>query len=324
MSVPATDHEGELKQISAGGFAASKAGADRLLPVAVLRLLRPHQWVKNLLLFAPLVLAHELGNPARLRNVILAFVALCACASAAYVINDMLDMTADRLHPRKRHRPLAAGQITPSLGALLTVTLLLGGMLLSALTLPAAFTGLLGLYVLVSTAYTLWIKKKIIADVLTLSGLYTLRILAGGVAADVAVSEWLLAFSLFLFTSLAFAKRATEIAGIADRGETWTLRRGYSTDDDSIIYTMGVTNGYLAVLVLALYINSSHVREMYHHPNVLWLLCPMLMYWISRLWIFARRGTLHDDPVVFALQDRVSLAIAVLAALLIWLASTSW
>lgn len=285
--------------------------------------LRPQQWVKNILLLAPLVLAHRLADPPRLLAALGAFAAFSACASGVYVLNDLLDVEADRRHPRKRRRPFAAGTLPVAWGPFLAVVLLGGAFTLSACTLPGLFTLLLGVYLLATLSYSFWLKRKVLVDVFVLAGLYTLRIMAGGAATVLPISEWFMALSLFLFTSLAFAKRYTELSGLASEAEGRARGRGYGPEDMRYIESIGPTSGYLAVLVLALYINSDGVKLLYPHPQWLWLACPLLLYWISRLWLLATRRKLHDDPVIFAVTDPVSLATGALVGLTAVLASVS-
>ena len=281
---------------------------------AVMRLLRPLQWTKNLLIAVPLVLAHQLRDTDKLLATFWAIIAFSACASAVYVLNDLLDVNADRTHPSKRRRPFASGEVPAAWGIPLAAALLAIALLIAWLRLPISFCWLLAIYVLVSSSYSLWLKSQPILDVLVLASFYTVRILAGGVAANVEVSEWLMAFSMFLFTSLAFAKRCVELSRTVDEadGDDVLLeqrRRGYRVSDLRMIETMGMTSGYLAVLVLALYVTSDKVTELYESAWALWFICLLMLYWITRVWLLAHRGELHDDPVVFALTDKVSLLI---------------
>jgi 4-hydroxybenzoate polyprenyltransferase/phosphoserine phosphatase len=290
---------------------------------AVWRALRPIQWVKNVLLFVPLLLAHEIGNTEKLLACCLAFVAFSACASAVYVLNDLLDIEADRHHPIKRKRPFASGALAIYCGPLLAASCIAVGIALSLLFLPSAFAAYLGVYVLINCLYSFWLKQKLVLDVLLLAGMYVLRIIMGGVAAELVVSEWLMALSMFLFTSLAFAKRHVELARLSDEEHRSARGRGYRVEDLSIIETVGPTSGYLAVLVLALYINSENatMKLLYTHPRALWLICPLLMYWITRLWFIVKRRELDEDPVLFVIRDRVGIAIAIVIAVLAILAS---
>lgn len=286
---------------------------------AVLRLLRPHQWAKNALLLVPLLAAHGEGGAGALPNALLALVAFCLCASSVYVLNDLLDLESDRAHPRKSKRPLAAGEM--SLGAaLMLAPILLAAAAVMAAFLPPRFQVLLGLYYLLTSAYTFVLKGQVLIDAICLAGLYTLRIIAGAAAAQVPLSFWLLLFSVFLFLSLAFVKRYAELDALRRQQRLTAVGRGYHVEDLPLLQSMGSAAGYLSVLVLALYINSPAIESLYHRPKYIWLLCVLMLYWISRIWMKAHRGTLHDDPVVFALKDRQSLAVGLLAALTVALA----
>jgi 4-hydroxybenzoate polyprenyltransferase/phosphoserine phosphatase len=296
-------------------FPASGGGG-----AAWLRAMRPHQWLKNLLLLVPLVAAHRIADVELLAIALLAFVSFSLCASSAYVANDLLDLRADRHHPRKRLRPLASGAVSIQQGLGLSLVLLVCGLGLGVIV-STAFLGLVALYYALTLAYSLSIKNRVVADIILLSGLYTLRIIAGGVAVQIVPSFWLLAFSMFLFLSLAMVKRYSEIAGLRDTHQTTTMGRGYHLGDLPTLLSLGAAGGYTAVLVLALYINSNIVTGLYERPMYLWALPPLVLYWISRLWVGAARGKVHDDPLVFALRDGVSRWIFVAAALIIWLAA---
>ncbi len=277
---------------------------------AVLTAMRPHQWAKNLLLFAPVVLAHQVFELPKLIATILAFVAFSLCASSVYVLNDLFDIEDDRHHPKKRFRPFASGDLPLSWGAPLTASLAAAGLVIANLALPGPFVGALIGYLCLTTAYSFALKRRLMLDVIALSGLYTLRLFAGGLATDVVVSEWLLMFSMFLFTSLAFVKRYAELTRLTREGITTARGRGYLIADLSVIEAMGTSSGYLAVLIMALYLKSDIISNLYRNVWLLWLICPLLQYWISRLWLLAKRGELCEDPVVFATSDRVSLLIA--------------
>lgn len=289
---------------------------------AVLKTVRPMQWLKNCLLFVPLLLSHELVSLVKVVDVLLAFAAMSMCASGVYILNDVLDLNADRHHPLKRHRPLAAGTLSLSCATTWFAVLMSGGFLLSSTTLPLGFTGLLVVYVVLTLFYTLWLKREAIADVVVLAGLYTLRVFAGGAAADVIVSDWLLTLSVFLFMSLAFAKRHAELDRLESEGNFRAPGRGYVVSDLSLIRTLGPCSGYLAVLVFALYSHSEHSQQFYANAWALWLICPLALFWISRLWLIAVRGKLQEDPVVFALRDRVSLLLGAAVAVLLFVAAT--
>ena len=282
--------------------------------------LRPRQWIKNLLLWVPLLLAHE-GASSRVVAVLCGFAAFCLAASAGYVVNDLLDREADRVHPTKRHRPFASGALSVRQGVALFVALLLGALGLSFAVVGPAFTGMVALYLTLTLAYSLYFKETLFLDVLLLAGLYCLRVLAGAVAAGVPASPWLLAFSLFFFLSLAFVKRYSEIRRYAEPGRL--PRRNYRREDLGLIQTLGPTTAYLSVLVLALYITSRDVARLYATPQLLWLVCPILLYWITRIWFLAARDELPDDPVLFAASDLQSYAAGALIALSGFLATLS-
>lgn len=268
------------------------------------RALRPQQWIKNVLLFVPLLLAHQEPSPARLAAVLAGFAAFCLAASAGYVANDLLDREADRRHPHKRARPFASGALSLRQGVALALVLAAAAALLAALAVGPAFTGMLALYLALTFAYSLYFKEKLFLDVLLLAGLYTHRVLAGAVAAAVPVSHWLLGFSLFFFLSLAFAKRYAELRRFAESAPAESLpRRDYRAEDLGLIQNLGSASGYLSVLVLALYITGSDVVKLYATPQLLWWVCPVLLYWLTRIWFLAGRGELPDDPVLFAAGD---------------------
>ncbi len=284
---------------------------------SVLREMRIYQWVKNLLVFLPLIGAHRVTDPLLVGQALLAFVSFSLCASAVYTINDLLDLKADRLHPEKRRRPLAAGDLTPQGGVLLAAVLLLGAAV-PAMFLSAGFSAVLACYFLLTFGYSLAFKKQPVLDVLVLAGLYTTRVFAGELATAVQVSEWLLAFSMFIFLSLSLLKRYSELVSKEARGQVATNGRGYRVSDSGMLATLGGAAGYLAVLVLALYINSNTVSMYYSRPRFLWLAAPVLLYWVSRIWILAGRGEVDYDPIVFSLRDRITYVIAfMIAALLV-------
>jgi 4-hydroxybenzoate polyprenyltransferase len=256
--------------------------------------------------------------------VALAYAAFSAVASSVYVLNDLLDIEGDRRHPRKRRRPFASGELPVTWGPPLIAGLAIGGFALSTATLPWRFSLLLALYLALTLLYSFWLKRKSLIDVLLLAGMYTLRIVAGGEATATPVSEWLMALSLFLFTSLAFAKRYAELSAIGSTSEGVARGRGYLIEDLRFIEVIGPASGYLAVLVLALYIQSPDVRVSYAHPRVLWLVCPLLLYWVGRLWLFALRRRLDEDPIIFALTDKISLTVGALVGLVSLAATIRW
>jgi 4-hydroxybenzoate polyprenyltransferase len=297
---------------------AKPAGAARAF--AVVRALRVHQWVKNLLVFVPVVLDHKLFSTEVMAKSATAFVAFSCAASSAYILNDLLDLEADRRHPTKRARPFAAGTLSPLVGVVLIPLLLAIAFLASLAALPAAFIELLAVYIVLTTAYSVILKRFAVVDVPLLAALYTLRVLAGIAAAQVRFSTWLLAFSMFLFLSLAFLKRFTEVSAMEGAATEQVRRRGYIRGDREWLGSMGGASGYLSVLVLALYINSEQVVALYRAPLVLWLVCPLLLFWTSRMWLLAHRGWIHDDPIVATVRDPVSYVLGALVALVLYLA----
>jgi len=290
----------------------------------IMRALRPHQWVKNLLLFLPLIAAHLVSNGAALVAVIFAFVTFSLTASAVYLLNDLLDLAADRRHPSKCKRPFASGALPLWWGILLAPALIIGAALLSALVLPALFVWVLAGYFMLTTMYSISLKRKPVADVILLAALYTIRVIAGAAAIGIVPSFWLLAFSMFIFLSLALAKRYTELYGLRERGEFTAAGRGWHVNDLSLIQALGTGAGLGSVLVIALYINSPQAQQLYAISEILWLVCPLLLYWIVRLWFKTHRGEMHDDPVVFAIRDRVSLITGVIAAAIVLAATVGW
>lgn len=288
---------------------------------ALVRALRPHQWLKNLLVFLPIVAAHQLGETAGLLAATLAFVVFSLTASSVYVLNDLLDLAADRAHPRKCRRPFASGTLPLAWGVLLSPLLLLTAIGLSLLFLPWLFTLVLGGYYLLTTAYSFGLKRKPMVDVILLAALYTVRVIAGAAAVAIVPSFWLLAFSMFIFLSLALSKRYTELDDLRQRGELTAAGRGWHVDDLPLVQSLGTGAGVACVLVLALYIDSPPARQLYATPQALWLICPLLLYWISRLWFKTHRREMHDDPVVFALRDGVSLATGAITAAIVMFAT---
>lgn len=276
-----------------------------------IKALRLYQWLKNLLVFLPLLAAHRLLDRVALADCALAFLAFGLCASGTYLLNDLLDLQADRRHPRKRKRPFASGSLS-LLQGMIVMPLLVAAAFLLAAGLSGKFALVLLSYLFLTLAYSFRLKRVVMLDVVVLAALYTVRIVAGTVAIHVNYSFWLLAFSMFIFLSLAMLKRYTELLTLLDSGEKMAGGRGYAVDDLPLIQSLGAASGYISVLVLALYINSTASQALYHRPHVLWLVCPLMLYWISRAWVVAHRRQMHDDPIVFAVSDRVSLASLVL------------
>jgi len=285
------------------------------------RMLRVHQWIKNLLLFVPLIAAHQLGNIHSLLTLFFAFVAFSLCASAVYIANDLIDLESDRKHPRKCNRPFAAASIPIKVGAALAPLLLVVSLALGWVVGTAFFTWLL-VYFLATCAYSLWLKRFVLVDCLTLAALYTLRIIAGAAAVTIGLSFWLLAMSVFFFLSLAFVKRYAELRVQAQVGNSYAHGRGYAVSDAPLLQALGVTAGYAAVLVLALYLHSEAVVTLYQQPELIWAAVPLMLFWVSWVWMKAHRGEMHDDPIVFAINDSASLVVAGLSAVAFILATT--
>ena len=283
---------------------------------AIIKAIRIHQWVKNLLVFIPLLAAHRISEAGNLMNAFLSFTVFCLCASGVYILNDLLDLEADRKHNSKCRRPFASGTLPLSLGFLMFPILIMASFSLGAM-LGSRFEMLLGLYFIVTVLYSLVIKTVVLGDVMCLAGLYTIRIFAGGVVTTSEVSHWLLAFSGFLFLSLALAKRAAELFQLRPTKINAAEGRGYQVGDLETLSSLGSSSGYISVLVLALYLNSLEVRAYYARPEWLWLVCPLLLYWISRIWLLVHRGQLHEDPVAFALKDKTSYAIGLIVGMVV-------
>ena len=285
----------------------------------VLKALRVHQWAKNALIFVPVAAAHQLGDVAVIGQALMAFVAFSLCASSVYLLNDMLDLAADRQHHSKCHRPFAAGTLSLLFGLLAAPLLLVAAVLIS-LCLPTKFLLVLTAYYVVTLAYSFALKRMVMIDVLTLAGLYTVRIVAGAAATAIPLSFWLLMFAIFIFLSLAIVKRYAELHQMKVQGKLKAQGRGYQVEDLSLLQSLGGASGYLSILVLALYLNTPDIARMYHQPKLVWLLVPIMLYWISRIWMQTHRGNMHDDPLVYALKDRVSLVTGAMAAVVLALA----
>ncbi|MDP2017816.1 UbiA family prenyltransferase [Hydrogenophaga sp.] len=273
--------------------------------LTVLRAIRLKQWSKNALLFVPLLAAHSL-DPHRWAMVALAFVAFGLCASATYLFNDLLDLPNDRVHRIKRHRPLASAAIAIPTAVLLGVVMMVLAFVL-AFAVSTAFAALLLAYTATTLAYSMVLKRLALIDVLVLSGLYTLRIAAGAVAANLVLSNWLAAISIFLFLSLALVKRCAELEELDDERTTLAPGRGYQPRDLPSLRAMGMASGFLAVMVLALYIDSQNSEMLYANPEWLWAAAPVLLLWVMRIWLKTGRRELHgEDPLQFALKDPFS------------------
>jgi 4-hydroxybenzoate polyprenyltransferase len=293
---------------------------DRGIPLKIfLKTIRLHQWAKNVLIFVPLLLAHALKLPL-IVNTLVAFFCFSLCASATYIVNDLLDIEADRRHHKKRFRPFAAGDL-PAAAGLGIIVLFMTLAFTGALFLPRAFLAWMLVYLATTLSYSLYLKRVVLIDVILLSGLYTLRLLAGGAATKVEFSPWLAAFSIFLFLSLAMVKRFSELQNIRAQGNTLSNGRGYLLADIEQIRSFGTASAYASVVVFAFYIYGSGASGLYHHPSRMWLMTPLMILWLSRVWLLASRGELDEDPVIFAVTDRMSLLIGVGVALIAVLAA---
>ena len=331
----ANPHRGLLAGLGSARVVPVRTFRDSASPVTSwLRAIRLHQWAKNVLIFLPVLLAHVHAiGPIVAAG--LAFLSFGFAASATYIFNDLLDLEADRHHPRKRRRPFASGDLSPIAGVA-TILLFVAASLTLATLLPGVLSVLsphflsggqgkflewLVIYVIVTTAYSLRLKRMMLVDVIVLSGLYTIRILAGSAASGVPVSQWLAAFSIFFFLSLAFVKRFSELEGMRIRSETTgtvvVRGRGYRISDLEQLRSFGTASGYASVIVFALYIGNEVAQSLYPHHTRLWLLVPVLLLWISRLWLLASRGDLHEDPVVYAITDKRSLLLGAIVVAIV-------
>jgi 4-hydroxybenzoate polyprenyltransferase/phosphoserine phosphatase len=281
---------------------------------AYLRVLRVHQWLKNLLIFVPAAAAHRFSPEVAL-PLILAFLSFSLCASSAYVANDLLDLNNDRAHARKRNRPLASGRV-PVAHAIVLVPVLLALAVVLALPLSRNFLALLSAYYVLTIGYSVLLKRKLIIDVITLACLYGMRLAAGALTVGVPLSPWFVAFSVFFFLCLAIVKRCTEMIDRIAKGTGDPKGRGYIQRDLPMLEAMAAGTGYVAIMIFALYINSPSVTELYRAPEYLWAICLVLFYWISRILLLTHRGEMHDDPVVFATTDPKSLICGLLVAVI--------
>lgn len=278
--------------------------------IAIIKEMRVYQWVKNTLIFVPLLLSHTFANLELASVSLIAFIAFSLCASSVYIINDLCDIESDRKHPTKKFRPIAAGILSP-FAAKLAALFLFAIALVIASMINQEFVLVFSTYFILTFAYSFGLKEQAIIDVLILGGLYTLRIIAGIYAINVEMSYWLLVFSLFIFISLAMLKRFIELKNMEERNEEKMARRGYVVSDADLISKMGIVSSYIAILVIALYIHDPLVTAKYSSPIWLWLVIPAMLYWLSRIWLLANRGQLHEDPVLFALRDKPSYVVII-------------
>jgi 4-hydroxybenzoate polyprenyltransferase len=272
-----------------------------------MKAVRVHQWVKNVLLFVPTLAAHRLDREI-LTTLLLTFFAFSALASGTYVINDLFDLAADRKHPRKSKRPFASGEFSLARGSWLASALIAVGFALGvAVGLDLVLC--LVAYLALTVTYSTYLKNKPIIDVIALALLYTLRVYTGGIVTGFNISPWLFQFSIFLFLSLAFVKRYSELRRLRSERQQDAPGRGYRRHDLSIISQAGIGSGLLAGLVLALYINGQEIQRLYPRPHMLWIVCPVFTYWITRVWLIAHRGNMHEDPIIYAFHDKVSYIV---------------
>jgi 4-hydroxybenzoate polyprenyltransferase len=278
---------------------------------AAIKAIRPHQWVKNILVFLPLLAAHRLGDARLLFPTFGIFVAFSLCASSVYLLNDLVDIENDRAHHRKRKRPFAAGTLPIQLGLVLTPTLLLASFLITWIAAPNAL-GVIGLYWVATCAYSFGLKRKVLLDAFILAGLYTVRSVAGSTLLETGLSHWMMAFLIFLFLSLAFAKRFTELHSLQSHGGKSAKGRGYHAEDMIPIGAFGVASAFVTALIAGLYVTGSTVAGLYSKPEYLWAIAPLVLFWLCRIWLSAWRGNMHEDPVVFALKDKATYIIGML------------
>ena len=340
----AGDSRADLPVWAAAGAAIVVTGSQRLLakarseydnvvliltelrgPQRWIKLTRIHQWAKNLILFVPVVTAHRMFDVPVLRQSLLAFFSFGLIASSTYILNDLIDLDTDRLHPKKKQRPLACGSVGIFEGVLAAMVMFAAGASI-ALLLPTLFGLTVAFYIILTVLYSACVKRMMLADAVLLGGLYSLRLYAGGTATGISLSTWLLAFSIFIFFSLALAKRLAELRPLlaSETAEHARLGgRAYTLGDIPAVTALGTSSGLISVLVLVLYINGPEVVQLYSQPKLLLLLVPLLLYWIGRIWMLAQRGDLLEDPVLYAVKDFKSYVVAALALAIIAAASLS-
>ena len=292
---------------------------DSRLPTLIMAM-RLHQWVKNLLIFVPLIMAHRINDPVLWARGGTAFLAFSLLASGVYLFNDFCDLDTDRRCPSKSKRPFASGALPLYWGFIFVPLCFVLGLLATAL-LDQSFLLALLVYLVLTFSYSFWLKRLALVDVLMLAGLYTWRIVAGALATEVLLSAWLLAFSVFLFFSLALLKRVSELVLMKMQNRDDYVGRGYTPSDGDHLYVFGVCSGYMSVLVFALYINSDQVRGLYQETAFLWLICPLLLYWVSRLWLIGKRGGMDLDPIIFAVKDGISYLVGSIILVILWVAT---
>ncbi len=301
---------------------ALKADTSGLRLVPFLRALRPHHWAKNTLVFLPILMAHQIFDAQLVWHSLLAFVSFSLLASATYLINDLVDIEADRKHPTKRFRPLAAGTLKTAHAKVAIPILLAGSVALAfAMPRPVWFLAALATYLALGQLYVFYLKRKLLVDVLALAALHVLRILAGNAATGIPLSSWLLAFAMFLFFSLALLKRYAELREAGDSVGLRGMGRGYQAGDLETLSQMGMSSALVSALIVALYVDSKALSGLYSMPQLIWLICPIVLYVMARLWVLARRGEIADDPLVFMIGDWRSQLMGVLSILVVVAAS---
>jgi len=276
-----------------------------------IKALRVHQWLKNLLLFVPLLASHQFDNTQFIVSVFIAFISFSLSASAVYIINDLFDLESDRIHPSKKYRPFASAKLQIKLGLAVALLLISLSIVLGSFV-GVNFSLILLLYLLITLAYSLLLKRTVLLDCITLATLYTTRIIAGAVALSLPLSFWLLAFSVFIFLSLALVKRYAELVVQKQAGNSISYGRGYVVSDAPLIQQLGISSGYISTLIIALYVNTEYVASLYAQPQLIWFIIPIVLFWVSWVWLKAARGEMQDDPVIFAIKDKTSLVVVFL------------
>ncbi len=287
---------------------------------SVIKAIRAYQWLKNMLVFVPIITSQQLSSTGALSNTIIMFCCFCAVASFGYIVNDLLDLQSDRAHQTKRNRPFASGALSAKQGIAIGGVLLLVAML-GCLFLPPICSVVLFCYLVLTISYSLYLKTKLMIDVVSLGGLFTLRVIGGAAAIETELSFYLLSFSIFLFSSLGMVKRFAELHNLQSQNKLAARGRGYRVEDMAPVRIIGISLGYMSVFIMGLYINSPVITEYYSNPKVIWLLFPLLTYWLGRLWILANRGEVNEDPLIFAIKDRTSLLVALVSAVILLVAN---
>lgn len=280
---------------------------------SVIKAIRAYQWLKNLLIFVPIITSQQLSNPVAFKNSVIMFICFSAVASFGYIVNDLLDLQSDRAHQTKRNRPFASGALSTGHGMLIGAGLLLIA-IAGCFFLPAMSAWVLLAYLLLTVSYSIYLKTKLMIDVVSLGGLFTLRVIGGAAAIETELSFYLLSFSIFLFSSLGMVKRFAELHNLQAQNKLSARGRGYRVEDMAPVRIIGISLGYMSVFIMGLYINSPLITQYYSNPKIIWLLFPLLTYWLGRLWILANRGEVNEDPLIFAIKDKTSLLVAALSA----------